>query len=514
MDSSFRTLKSLAASRSTKGLFTFVAAALASIICRTATAEGAVVANRPWWTSAGWLAGVGVLAAAAVAATALAIKRRGERRRQENALEQRFGDALARFSDEHDPKARANAADRLAEMARQRYPGRRARLSQESYPIFERAASRLATALCSEEEDEVRGAVVSCLGSMVEFGKGGDQALLRVQIRELARANRTCKEALQRDLGEYWSLRREANDDVDECLWPLLRCLPLCKHEAGTLACLRDLAGIQDCLEAAEAVPARRGAEAADDKVEDRVLERLKARAAHLRDCETALVDSLHALPGSGNLSSDSRPNNDRSPAPDAPDLHECCLAGADLEGCRLSGADLSHTELHGVGFRAAELAGAKLDDAHMQWANLEEALLRGARLENARLQSADLGHALLRKAHLRGAHFEGATLRRADLRDACLDGAHLGNADLIAAKLQGGSFVRANLEGAHLFKAVVEEDGDEGHRVAYFTGANWWDADFTHPRSGRLDRNLVKWLSERFPRPKDDAVTPYPSEH
>jgi uncharacterized protein YjbI with pentapeptide repeats len=473
------------------------ALALLAATARLAQAQDGVEAGSRWWAQPGWEAAIALAAAAALFGTILIARRRRGLRLEQEAASRRFDNLLKQFAGQGDPRKRVKAALRLARAARIPLHQTQAEPKRENYPFFGLAARCLGAALEEEAQEDVRAGIAKGLTQMCEFGSRCDQTLLHCVIEEVARPNRNCKEALTRALGEYCLLRRDAIRDTDEQLWPLLSSAPLCTHEAATMAAFRDFA-------AAGSNQAERMVSGQAETTGEELIREIRGCVARLKDSRAVLSEALRRLGGPSGIPSDPEELRAWTCDPAPPDLRGCCLSGADLQTCRLPGVDLQDAELQGAQLGSVSLQRATLSGAHMEWADLEEAYLAGASLENAHLENADLSHAHLRGAKLSGAHLQGANLRRADLRDARLDGANLQATDLISSRLEGASLIRAGLEGAHLYKATVDEGEGESHRVAYFTGANWWEAEFTHPRSGRLDRNLVAWLTKRFPKSDD----------
>ncbi|MBI3912460.1 MAG: pentapeptide repeat-containing protein [Armatimonadetes bacterium] len=415
----------------------------------------------PWWEKFPWQAAVTAVGGVVALGTFLLNRSQKQEHFERQALDTQFTDILNRFSSDR-PIMRANAAIRLAEMAAQRWPGRPADLTRENYPFFPRVASQLAAALHMEEDRAVRDEIGKALGRTAEFAKQGNQALLYVLISELADANRSAKKTFIRLLAHYCSAHEEVTDEV---LRPLTNFAPFCVGERDTLACLRDLADSGDCRAAAvcRALGQARDETAAPNA--PNLLEEIHSAAARLKDTVHALATALRGL------------SDPRGVPSTAPSLRKWAREPElKLQGCFLAGANLIQ-------------------------AQLQEALLAGAQLQGADLWIAELQEANLFQAQLQGANLRGARLQGANLSQAQLQGA-----DLWRARLQGADLRGAQLDGACLFRVVVEEKISETYRRANFTGAHWWDADFTDPGTRAVDKDLRDWLEKHFPRPEEPA--------
>src|SRR5262249_13363132 len=145
--------------------------------------------------------------------------------------------------------------------------------ARENYPFFSRAASQLAAALHLEQEQAVRDEVMKALNRMTDFARGGNQALLEIQITELADANRSATKAFVEALSRYCSLLPERTDDN---LRPLIGLAPFCLAPDRTLAVLRDLAASKKCRDAASVHAALRAAQRAGAVQTSEAEERLR----------------------------------------------------------------------------------------------------------------------------------------------------------------------------------------------------------------------------------------------
>jgi uncharacterized protein YjbI with pentapeptide repeats len=130
----------------------------------------------------------------------------------------------------------------------------------------------------------------------------------------------------------------------------------------------------------------------------------------------------------------------------------------AQLIDANLAGADLSLTNLDGAMMVQANLSGATLARASLTWANLADANLVGAYLSApADIDTDHLGYNLtisgadLRNATLDGANMTGANLKFARLNDADLTGAKLVGADLTHTQFSGADLTGADLTDTEL---------------------------------------------------------------
>jgi hypothetical protein len=346
-----------------------------------------------WWIQFPWFAPAAAFAAVITLVTFLFTRAQNQEQfeRQQAAEQERFDrkqmDEL--FVDIQDRFAsasaimRANAAIRLGEMAEMRLPGKPAVRTRENYPFFSRAASQLAAALQMETEQAVRDEVMKALVRMTKFASEGSQALLTLQIEELACASRCARKAFVEALARYCSLFEKL---TDADLRPLVGFAPFCLNPHTTLVSLRDLASSKKCRDAASVYAALRAAERAaavrDREPEERrhLLPEIRSSAARLIDTRIALVMALQARCG---LDIHSRlvglPEAERLRTAGL-DLHEAQLQGADLHGAQLQELCLADAQLQG-----AILARAQLQAAQLQGANLTDADLRDADLQDAR---------------------------------------------------------------------------------------------------------------------------------
>jgi hypothetical protein len=364
-----------------------------------------------WWTQFPWYAAAAAFAGAIALVTFLFTRAQNQQQfeRQQAAEQERFDrqelcalfiDIQNRFASEN-AMMRANAAIRLAEMAQTLLPGKSAVRARENYPFFSRTASQLAAALHMEQDQAVRDEVMKALNRMKEFARGGDQALLEIQINELADANRSAQKGFVEALARYCSLFPERTDDN---LRPLIGLAPFCLAPHRTLVVLRDLAASKKCRDAASVHAALRAAQRSGavgvSEAEDRlrVLPDLQSNAARLIDTRTALVCALHARR-----------------APEMPSPRQDLLGGEIAPHGRL---DLRETQLQGANLQRTHLQGAILDDAQLQEANLQGTQLQGARLYGAHMEGTKLAGAHVRSAKgedLPDADFAGVNWWEAD---------------------------------------------------------------------------------------------------
>ncbi len=532
MRSLFAKIKTFPGKHSTKLLIFLVLAVqvvLAVALFRYATyiKEIEVPKDAHWWTP--WIPAIAaVIATAGALITLYTNKRLSERqfvqrqaveqdRFDRQALESLFTDILNRFASEN-PIIRANAAIRLAEMARKNWPGRPEEKLPENFPFFPDAASQLAAALYMEEHRAVRDEVVKALGRMTQFAKQDDQALLHLLIRELADANRSAKAAFVEALAEGCSRVEKV---TTEDLRPLIPFASFCSLDEISWACLFSLANSKECRAAAITKAIRRKAQTEDERrqADLRLLPDIQSCADRLLATRDALATALSALAAPADLPSNATQRSEwKRTVPlmlkgcflvDAK-LFDAQLQGADLQGAFLQQANLARTQLQHALLMQAECQGAYLADAQANGATFTETQLQHAYLVGAQVREAFLGWANLLEANLCGADFTGA-----DLAGARLFGARVeegAEADLLGV---GGLDLLAEKHfGTRPFQASVEKIlGKRDFAATKFGATNWWQGNFTRPPRGthwweanfasgdETDQRLWHWLSEHFPQ-------------
>lgn len=338
-----------------------------------------------------------------------------DERQERAAVYAEFGDALDRAGCAGSPVLRIYGAERLSDMATRRVPGGSVLWNTEGFPFYLPAARCLSALLVVEEHPEVRGAVRSALGQLVEFGRQGEQLLLYSLISVLTDANRAALRPFRDTLGRY--LAKYGVEEI--ALPPLAGVLTFTPHTEAVLRCLNSLAETRECQIMRDQQSAMRMAQAKfgepSSNPNNSLVDNLLQHANRLIDTRDALALALRELlaPPLGIDTSEPEFNRWRN-------VRRLLLAGTFLTGAMLSGVSLP---------------GATLAGAHLE----------GANLEGTNLVAADMKDAHLTGAELYGALFDGNPLPHADLR-----GADWWRASETSWRGAGGEAMRRWLEQHH----------------------------------------------------------------
>lgn len=520
----FAEIKKWSGTHGTKALIVLILAvqvvfAIAFFYFGSSIREIEVAKDTHWWTP--WIPVVAALiATAGVLITLYTNKGLSERQFDRRAQESLFTDILNRFAAKN-PIIRANAAIRLAEMARKNWPGKPEQKTPDNFPFFPDAASQLAAALYMENNRAVRDEIAKALARMADFAKQDDQLLLHLLIRELADANRSARAAFVDVLAEGCSRVKKVSK---EDLLTLVPFAPFCAAEEMSWACLVSLANSKECRAAATSKAIRRKAQTAEEQREAdlRLLPDIESCADRLMATRDTLATALCALAAPVDLPSNAAQVRNWKRAPPLA-LKRCFLAeatlfdaqlqGADLQGALLQSANLIRTRLQGAALMQAECQSASMTGVQAQGATLTETYLQRANLVGAQLQETFLGWANFLEAKLSGADLTGANLAGARLFDVRVD--EETEANLMG--LGGLDKLAQGYLGTPLFQDGFEAIfGKRNFTAANFTGTNWWKANFTRPsgtlwweinfeRGHEIDEGLRTWLGAHFPQPTSD---------
>ncbi len=453
--------------------------------------------GKSWWTLLGpYAAPVAGLFGGSVA---LWTYNRSHKQKQEHfdrqSLDAQFTDILNRLSNKDSAAIRANAALRLAEMARQQAPGKNKGITPESYPFFERASSQLATMLHMEDEQVVRDEVIKAIGKMAEFAEKGNQHLLHILIANLADANRSAKKAFIDALAQFTYFTNHEADYLQE----LSGIARLSISHSATLLCLESLIQEDECLNAAVYYGTLRNAQSQEvaHEHEKEVHINIRSRSAKLVDTRNALVIALRSLSIPSDVPEDlTQLRNWRRTFPI--DLNSCFLAGVNLLNVHLPGADMNYTHLQGSRFDGADLRGARLVRAQAQNTKfMSQELKKGSKLQGARLE-----HAYLSVSTFLHADMTGTILFAAHLQDAFVGSCILKEAYISNAELQRTSFAGSILTNAMIGGAIVVEGVNENSISQLWCNTNVEEADFHNapPHAGGiLDNELLDKFHRAF---------------
>ncbi len=376
---------------------------------------------------------------------------------EEKAQEDRFKDIQDRFASSDD-KTRANAALRLAEMARLPHPDAKDKpICEANYPFFLRAGAALAIALHIEKDDSVRAANKEALSSMVSWAKQKEEndLMLRALIVKLYDANLIAKQRFVKILAEY---RSRQEDDFDLSILS-----SIVSFTFGSISDMKTWKIISLMMEDEEFVSERRFYTSLHDaspktslKSESELLIQIKQAASCLITVRDSLANSLRAL----------------SPLVKGVemDLH--------MEGVFLAAANLSGAHLKKVYFWGAQCAGASFQETH-----LENAVFFKACLEQSRFENAYLDNASFSAANLAGANFDAA-----DLKNAKFFRADLSHASFYYGELQRAQFGAAILKETRISDVTLEEPN--GSDKARFD-SNW--------RQAHVDTGIIQWFLKNY---------------
>ncbi len=339
------------------------------------------------------------------------IKKQEADRRQfeEKAQEDRFKDIQDRFASD-DPRTRANAALRLAEMARQHKPNAEDEsVCEENYPFFLRAAAPLAIALLIEENPSVQSANKDALADIAKWikGKQRNDRLLRTLIAKLYSANLTAKSTFIKSFAEYSSdIPAEALN-----LSIVATFAPFTTNDEATRQTLEYMKTEDDFRSYRRVHRKLHRGIPQDDQ--HNLLEQMETNARRLIDTRDALALALCAL---------STPRPIPKPASEAESeqawRNYSKRFGINLRGAFLAGATLTNAVLIGADFTKAYLRGAKLDYAKLMGATVVTRLY-GTLLYKARVVNMDgTNPATMPRVSWENAEFLGASGEDEELRN------------------------------------------------------------------------------------------------
>jgi hypothetical protein len=385
-------------------------------------------------------------------------------------MDTEFADVLNRLADSENVLMRANAANRLAEMATRTRAvdgGMPTSTVLERYPFFVRATSHLASTLYIENDRSVRNEGKKALKKIILFAAGKAKEtpdLLNVIIAEIADANRSALHNLAEALGDHCNLVAASNasgdgDEVEHAS-PFIE-LSDSLDNKGKLAFLSDLASSPKCAALRKVRRSRYTSKPGSDTQiidKDSHLETIWIAGALLRDTVEVLSEALNSLPPPAAYPVDIASLENWKPQY-VVDLRGCAMPGADLEGVHIPLACLNGSYLHGANLMGAHLTGADLSGAMLEYARLSN-----AHMQRATLNSVRLDHAKLQKAHL-----DGATI------------------------------MKTFFSGAFLVGAYVSKSNDAPYGRTNLTDTNWWEAD-PLSWSGDEGEALKAYLVEAFP--------------
>lgn len=388
-------------------------------------------------------------------------------------LDSQFLDIQNRIASE-DPKQRANAALRLAEMAIHPYPGKSGGMTAENYPYFERASNQLAMSLRMDNETQVRIEVIQSLKMLSKLeSESKNQTLLLELIKVLAETNRQSRTSFAKRLANYCAVinrplelivredkvTEESVDWQDDPLSNLHPIISFTEHleldeerVKTNWWCLYQISNVSEFR--IRYLRAKKGLLSQDF---DEILNDVVEYGERLKQSSLALVEALKLLE-LRNMEDDTQI-----------DLSKVFLSGSNLEGIFLSNVNLSESWLQGAicsdcklsnvtldrsGLQRAEFNGATFEKVIMNECKAHMMIARGSKWME--VESKD---SFLWQSDLSYSELKSSTLSRTDFNGSKLDGTVFSNSTADYAKFDRLlSAENTNFSGVDLLGASFEE--------------------------------------------------------
>ncbi|MCW5933535.1 MAG: pentapeptide repeat-containing protein [Fimbriimonadia bacterium] len=406
-------------------------------------------------------------------------------------LDSQFFDIQNRIASE-DPKQRANAALRLAEMAQQGSSGEVKDSSKENYPYFKRAINQLSMSLRMDNESQVRIEVIQSLNMLSKFASDSDnRALLLELIKVLAETNRQARTSFAKRLANYCAMikrpldlivseEKESEESVDWRDDPLSKLhliisfterLELEEERVKTnWWCLHQLTNVSEFK--VRYLRAENGLLSQDF---DEILNDLVEYSERLKQSSLALVEALKLLR--------LRDVKDGTQI----DLSRVFLSGSNLGGICLSDADLSESWLQGANWSDCILRNVTFDRS-----GLQRAEFIGATFETVTMNECKAHNMMSRGSEWKDVELKNAFLWESDLSRSELSSSNLSKTEFNGSRLDNTVFIDITAEYAK-FDRLLSAD-----RTA-FTNVDLLGASFEESDLSTCTFNDVKNLNEKY---------------